>query len=182
MDTSDEWILQRTGIRQRHWVDATTSTSTSDLALEASNKALESAKTKKSEIDMIILATLQSRPRVSGNGLFSPGQAGYARGRRLWISGNSARGSSTGCRLPISSSRRDAAKKVLLVGAEVHSKGLDKTTRGREVSVLFGDGAGAVVIGEAGVGQSRILSTHLHADGNYAKELWVKAAWNGPCG
>jgi 3-oxoacyl-[acyl-carrier-protein] synthase-3 len=67
-------------------------------------------------------------------------------------------------------------KKILLVGAEVHSKALDKTTRGREVSVLFGDGAGAVVIGAAEEkSKSRILSTHLYADGKYAQELWIKA-------
>jgi 3-oxoacyl-[acyl-carrier-protein] synthase-3 len=74
-------------------------------------------------------------------------------------------------------------KKVLLVGAEVHSKALDKTTRGREVSVLFGDGAGAVVIGAAEEGSSsRVLSTHLYADGKYAEELWIKAPGTGYAG
>jgi 3-oxoacyl-[acyl-carrier-protein] synthase-3 len=67
-------------------------------------------------------------------------------------------------------------KKVLVVGAEVHSKGLDRTTRGRDVSVLFGDGAGAAIIGATtDVAGARILSTHLHADGSFAKELWLQA-------
>jgi 3-oxoacyl-[acyl-carrier-protein] synthase-3 len=72
---------------------------------------------------------------------------------------------------------------VLLVGAEIHSKGLDKTPRGRDVGVLFGDGAGAVVIsavdGTPAPGDSRIYSTHLHADGSFAKELWIPAPGMG---
>ncbi len=70
-------------------------------------------------------------------------------------------------------------RKILVVGAEVHSKGLDKSTRGRDIAVLFGDGAGAAVIGAVdgtpGPRDSRILSTHLHADGNFARELWLQA-------
>jgi 3-oxoacyl-[acyl-carrier-protein] synthase-3 len=172
MDTSDEWIQQRTGIKQRHWVDQNSTTSTSDLALEASVRALAAAKVDKKEIDMIIFATLSADHEFPGTGCFLQSKLGVPGIPALDIR-QQCTGFLYGLSIADQFIKTGAAKKILLVGAEVHSKGLDKTTRGRDVAVLFGDGAGAAVIGEA-TGESRVLSTHLHADGDYAKELWVR--------
>jgi 3-oxoacyl-[acyl-carrier-protein] synthase-3 len=161
MDTTDEWIVQRTGIKQRYWVEG--KTDTSDLAVEATKRALENANVSKEEIEMIVFATLSPDCDFPGGGCFLQAKMG--------MPGIAA--------LDIRQQCSGMYKKVLVVGAEVHSKGLDKTTRGRDVAVLFGDGAGAVVMGATEVNDplkdSYFLSTHLHADGNFAKELWVRA-------
>jgi 3-oxoacyl-[acyl-carrier-protein] synthase-3 len=175
MDTSDEWIRQRTGIEQRFWVDPNSNTGASDLALEASLKALEAAKVKKEEIDLIIFATLSPDHDFPGSACFLQAKLGIPGVAALDIR-QQCSGFIYGMSIADSFIKTGMYKKVLLVGAEVHSKALDKSTRGREVSVLFGDGAGAIVMGAADAGsKSRILSTHLYADGKYAQELWVKA-------
>ncbi|MBY0469875.1 ketoacyl-ACP synthase III [bacterium] len=180
MDTSDDWVQQRTGIKQRHWVEG--SVSTSDLALEACNHAIESAKIKKEEIDLIILATLSPDHEFPGTACFLQAKLGLPGVAALDIR-QQCSGFIYGMSIADQFLKTGAAKKVLLVGSEVHSKGLDKTDRGRDVAVLFGDGAGAVVMGgfesPAALGLSdqtaRVYSTHLHADGKFAKELWVQA-------
>lgn len=175
MDTSDEWIRQRTGIEQRYWVDQNSNTGASDLALEASLKALEAAKVKKEEIDLIIFATLSPDHDFPGSACFLQAKLGIPGVAALDIR-QQCSGFIYGMSIADSFIKTGMYKKVLLVGSEVHSKALDKTTRGREVSVLFGDGAGAVVMGAAEEGsKSRILSTHLYADGKYAQELWINA-------
>jgi 3-oxoacyl-[acyl-carrier-protein] synthase-3 len=182
MDTSDEWIRQRTGIRQRFWVDQNSDTGASDLALEASLKALEAAKVKKEEIDLIIFATLSPDHDFPGSACFLQAKLGLPGIAALDIR-QQCSGFIYGMSIADSFIKSGMYKKILLVGSEVHSKALDKTTRGREVSVLFGDGAGAVVIGAADEGsKSRILSTHLYADGKYAQELWIKAPGTGYSG
>ncbi|MBL7715906.1 MAG: ketoacyl-ACP synthase III [Bdellovibrionales bacterium] len=178
MDTSDEWIQQRTGIKQRHWAAA--NQTTSDLALIAAENALKKSGVKKSEIDLLILATLSPDHEFPGSACFLQAKLGMPGIPALDI-----RQQCSGFIYSVSIAdqfiRTGMYKKVLVVGAEVHSRGLDRTTRGRDVAVLFGDGAGAVVMGpvpssEVSKGtQSQILSTHLHADGNYAKELWIQA-------
>ncbi len=184
MDTSDEWISQRTGIKQRHWVEG--ETTTSDLAYEASIRALEASKTKKEELDMIILATLSPDHEFPGTACFLQAKLGVP-----GIAALDVRQQCTGFVYGISIAdqfiRTGMYKKILVVGSEVHSKGLDRTPQGREVSVLFGDGAGAVVVGAcdsvAKANEPHILSTHLHADGSFAKELWIQApslAYDGP--
>jgi 3-oxoacyl-[acyl-carrier-protein] synthase-3 len=175
METSDEWIKQRTGIEQRYWVEG--HVSTSDLAVEASQKALKNAGVDKSEIEMVILATLSPDHEFPGTACFVQ--------KKLGIPGIPALDVRQQCSgfiysLSIADQfiRTGTYKKILIIGSEVHSKGLDKSPRGREVSVLFGDGAGAVVIGATEVSDpntdSHILSTHLHADGTYAEELWTE--------
>jgi len=176
MDTTDEWIQQRTGIKERHWVDQASSTASSDLALEAANEALEASGVKKEELDMIILATLSPDHDFPGTACFLQAKMGVP-----GIPALDVRQQCTGFLYGLSIAdqfiRSGMKNKILVVGAEVHSKGLDKTTRGRDVSVLFGDGAGAVILGacEGPVVEksSQILSTHLHADGRFAKELWI---------
>ena len=174
MDTSDEWIQQRTGIKQRHWVDPKSETANSDLALEAAKRALASAKVNKEDLDMIIFATLSPDHDFPGTGCFLQAKLGVPGIPALDIR-QQCTGFIYGLSIADQFIKSGAKQKILVVGSEVHSRGLDKTSRGREVSVLFGDGAGAVVVGRAEAGNpSQILSTHLHADGNFAKELWVK--------
>lgn len=176
MDTTDEWIVQRTGIKQRHWVEP--GVGTSDLALEAAREAIRKAQIQPNEIEMIIFATLSPDHDFPGSGCFLQAKLGLPGVPALDI-----RQQCTGFIYAVSIAdqfiRSGTYKKILVIGAEVHSTGLDRTTRGREVSVLFGDGAGAAVIGAVEVqnshSESHILSTHLHADGRYAKELWVEA-------
>ncbi|MGK5083615.1 beta-ketoacyl-ACP synthase III [Bdellovibrionota bacterium FG-1] len=177
MDTSEDWILQRTGIRERHWVDQGQKTCSSDLAVEAAKKALLKAQVDKSEIDMIIFATLSPDHEFPGTACFFQAKMGMH-----GIPALDVRQQCTGFLYGLSIAdqfiKTGMCRKILLIGAEVHSKGIKKTTAGRDVAVLFGDGAGAVVIGAAEGPKhakgSHILSTHIHADGRFAKELWVE--------
>ena len=176
MDTSDEWIVQRTGIRERRWVQGVTSTS--DLALEASRRALESAGLAPEDLDMIFLATLTPDHFFPGSAVYLQTKLGLAD-----IPAIDVRQQCTGFIYALSMAdqyiRTGSAQKILVVGSEVHSKGLEKTTRGRDVTVLFGDGAGAVVLEPTELSNadldSHLLSTHLYSDGAYAEELWVPA-------
>lgn len=176
MDTSDEWIVSRTGIRERRWVEP--EVATSDLALAAANRALESAGTGREEVDLIVLATLSPDHEF-------PGTACYLQAK-LGLSGVPALDVRQQCTGFVAASavadafiRAGSVRTALVVGAEVHSKGLDLTTAGRDVSVLFGDGAGAVVLKATEVDDPRrdphVLSTHLHADGSFAESLWLPA-------
>lgn len=179
METSDEWIQKRTGIQERRWVND--ETSTSDLALKASEMAIKNANIKKEEIDLIIFATLSPDHDFPGSGCFLQAKLGLATIPTLDIR-QQCTGFLYGLSLADNLIKSGSYKNILLIGAEVHSKGLDKTTRGRDVSVLFGDGAGAAIIGATTVNSkndSQILSTHLYADGNFAKELWVPAPGSG---
>jgi 3-oxoacyl-[acyl-carrier-protein] synthase-3 len=178
MDTSDEWIRQRTGIEQRHWVDLDSNVGTSDLALEASKNAFKASGVQASDIDMIIFASLSPDHDFPGSGCFLQAKLGLTGIPALDI-----RQQCTGFIYGISVAdqfiRSGMYKKILVVGAEVHSRGLDKTPQGRDVSVLFGDGAGAVVVGQASLNAAEkneacIYSTHLHADGQFARELWIE--------
>jgi 3-oxoacyl-[acyl-carrier-protein] synthase-3 len=175
LETSDEWIKQRTGIEQRYWVEG--KIATSDLALEACKGALKNAGVDKSEIDLLILATLSPDHEFPGTACFLQKKLGVP-----GIPALDVRQQCTGFLYSMSIAdqfiRSGMYQKILIVGSEVHSKGLNKTPAGREVSVLFGDGAGAAVIGATEVTDekkdSHILSTHLHADGSFAEELWTE--------
>ncbi|MBK26374.1 MAG: 3-oxoacyl-ACP synthase [Halobacteriovorax sp.] len=176
MDTSNEWIIQRTGIERRHWVDP--KTSTSDLALEASLRAIKDAGLKKEDIDMIVLGTLSPDHDFPGTGCFLQAKLELPEITVLDIR-QQCTGFIYGISIADKFIKSGSHKNILVVGAEVHSKGLDKTPRGRAVSVLFGDGAGAVVIQPTEVNDpkkdSHIMTTRLHADGAFAKELWLPA-------
>jgi len=176
MDTSDEWIVQRTGIKERRWVEG--ATSTSDLAVEASQRALDSAGLAPEDLDMIFFATLSPDHYFPGSGVFLQTKLGLT-----GIPAIDVRQQCTGFIYALSMAdqyiRTGSAQKILVVGSEVHSKGLDISNRGRDVSVLFGDGAGAVILGATEVANphrdSHLLSIHLYTDGAYAEELWVPA-------
>lgn len=176
IETTDEWIVQRSGIEQRRWCDD--NTSTTDLALKAAESAIARAGIDKSEIDLIIFATLSPDHDFPGSGCFLQAKLGLSGCASLDIR-QACTGFLYGMSVADQFLKTGMYRTVLLVGAELHSKGLDKTTRGRDVAVLFGDGAGAVVLrrqeATGSPAQSRVLSTHLHADGAHAKELWLPA-------
>ncbi|MBI4406057.1 MAG: ketoacyl-ACP synthase III [Deltaproteobacteria bacterium] len=176
VDTSDEWITKRTGIKERHW--AALGEAPSDMALQAANRALESAKLSKSQLDMIVYATLSPDHEFPGTGCFLQAKLDVPGIPALDI-----RQQCTGFLYALSIAdqyiRNGMYRNILVIGTEMHSRGLDKTNRGRDVAVLFGDGAGAVVVRACEVvkpeSDSYLFSTHLHADGRFAKELWVPA-------
>ncbi|NNL76006.1 MAG: ketoacyl-ACP synthase III [Desulfobacterales bacterium] len=174
MDTSDEWIRQRTGIDQRHWVPAEGGVGSSDLGLEASKIAMQRAGWEPEDIDMIIFATLSPD-------LFFPG-CGCLMQQKLGLNSTPAldiRQQCTGFLYGLTTAdayiRSDLANRILLVGAEVHSTGLDISTAGRDVAVIFGDGAGAVCLEAAESDEPLgVLASALHADGNFADSLMVE--------
>jgi 3-oxoacyl-[acyl-carrier-protein] synthase-3 len=174
MDTSDEWIVPRTGIRERRWV--TPEVATSDLALAASQEALAAAGLGPADLDMIILATLSPDHEFPGTACFLQAKLG-APGIPALDVRQQCTGFVYAAAVADQFLRTGFARRILVVGAEVHSKGLDISTTGRDVAVLFGDGAGAVILeGRDGAdGGSGILSTHLHADGTGATDLWLPA-------
>jgi 3-oxoacyl-[acyl-carrier-protein] synthase-3 len=176
LDTTDDWIQQRSGIVTRHWADI--NTCTSDLAYEASIAAIKNSGLDKSELDMIIFATITPDHDFPGTGCFL-----QAKLKLPEIAVLDIQQQCTGFLYALSIAdkfiKSGSHKNILVVGAEIQSKGLDLTPNGRNVSVLFGDGAGAVVVSAREVTNektdSQIISTNLFADGSYAKELWLPA-------
>ncbi len=173
MTTSDEWIVQRSGIKERRFIEHS-GIGASDLAVPASKMALEHAGTDLKEIDAIIFATLSPDHNFPGSGCFLGHKLGLPGVPALDVR-NQCSGFLYGLSIADAWIRAGVYKKVLLVGAEVHSTGIELTDRGRDVAVLFGDGAGAAVIGEAPDDGSGIKAIKLHADGAGAKDLWLEA-------
>lgn len=179
LDTSNEWIIQRTGIERRHWVAE--DVSTSDLAFHAAEEAIANSGINKTELDMIIFATLSPDHDFPGTGCFLQAKLDVPGIPAIDIR-QQCTGFIYGLSMADNFIRSGQYKNILVVGAEIHSKGLNKTPAGRDVSVLFGDGAGAVVVSSTAVKDlkkdSYILRNDLHADGSYAKELWIAAPGN----
>jgi len=171
-DTSDEWIRARTGIQQRHWAKGGEEAG-SDLALRASLNALEYAGLAATDLDCIIFATLSPDYFFPGSGVFLQRKLGVPGIPALDVR-NQCSGFLYGLSVADAWIRTGQYRRVLLVGAEVHSTGMDFSPGGRDVSVLFGDGAGAVILGPCDEGRG-ILSTHLHADGVGAEQLWSES-------
>jgi 3-oxoacyl-[acyl-carrier-protein] synthase-3 len=174
IDTSDEWIQQRTGIKQRYWIEPGSVTGSSDLALEASKKAMEKAGWKPEDIDLIIFATLSPDIFFPGSGVFLQTKLGLDSTPALDI-----RQQCTGFLYGLTTAdayiKAGMADRVLVVGAEVHSTGLDKTDRGRDVTVIFGDGAGAACVEVCETDKEiGIIGHALHADGKYAESLMLE--------
>ncbi|MDZ7830586.1 MAG: beta-ketoacyl-ACP synthase III [Desulfobacterales bacterium] len=182
METSDEWIVQRTGIQERRWVPEEGNVGASDLGLEASKIALERAGWTPEDIDLIIFATLSPDIFFPGSGCLLQHKLGLKQTPALDIR-QQCTGFLYGLEIADAYIRSGMAQRVLLVGAEVHSTGLDLSTEGRDVTVIFGDGAGAVCVEaletEEPVG---VLSSCLHAQGEYAESLMLElpASRNNP--
>jgi 3-oxoacyl-[acyl-carrier-protein] synthase III len=172
MDTTDDWIVQRTGIKRRHWV-AEGETGAS-LSRQAALKALAKAGLKPTELDCIIYCTCTPDHFEPGNGVFLQRELGLTDIPAVDVR-NQCSGFVYGLSIADAWIRVGQYKRILLVGAEIHSRGLDKTTRGRDVAVLFGDGAGVAILGPTSDPNRGVLSTHLFSDGRHAEELWVDA-------
>ena len=171
MDTSDEWIQQRTGICERRFVSE--GVGSSDLGLQASIKAIAAAGLSPQDLDFLVFATLSPDYTFPGSGCLLQDKLGIGTIGALDVR-NQCSGFIYGLSVADQYVKTGMCQHVLVVGAEVHSTGLELNTRGRDVGVLFGDGAGAVVVGRARGDQGGILSTHLHAEGKYAKKLWLE--------
>lgn len=171
LDTSDAWIQERTGIKERRWVGP--EETGAGMSAKAAHNALEVAGLQPTDLQLIILATLS--PDV-----FFPG-TGVLVGRELGLAGVPCldiRQQCTGFIYALSLANQfvqtGTYEHVLVIGEEIHSTGLDLTPRSRHVSVIFGDGAGAAVVGPARDSDQGIFGAYLHADGRYAEELWTE--------
>lgn len=172
MDTSDEWIRQRSGIVERRWVSG--GEVTSDLGHRAAVAALERAGEDAGDVDCLVLATLSPDHFFPGTGVFVQRKLGLTDIPCLDVR-NQCSGFLYGLSVADAWIRTGRYRRVLLIGAEVHSTGLQKNDAGRDTAVLFGDGGGAALLGAAQEDGRGILSVHLHADGRHAEKLWVEA-------
>lgn len=171
MDTTDEWIRQRSGIESRHHVDGQ---GTADLAFEATQKALAAAKCDAKDIDLIVLATLSADHMFPGSSAILQQKLGLETTPSMDL-----RAQCSGFLYSVNVAKAfiesGIYKRVLVVGAETHSPVLDMTTRGRDVAVLFGDGAGAVILEATSPNESSSIGDIiLHSQGQFADRLWIE--------
>jgi len=173
MDTSDAWIRERTGIVERHFADREKGESNSYMGTQATLRALEMAGMKAQDIDFIIYATLSPDYFFPGNGCTMQVHLGIN-----GIGALDIRNQCSGFIYALATAdqfiKSGMYKTILVVGSEIQSSGLNLTTEGRDVAVLFGDGAGAVILTATDEADKGILTNHLHSDGNFVKELWVE--------
>lgn len=178
MDTSDEWITERSGIKERRWLtrdsDGKSTMSGSEMGAEAARMAITDAGLEPTDIDQIIFATLNPDVFFPGNGVFIEDLLGLQTAGAMDI-----RNQCTGFIYSLAAAdgfiRAGTARTVLVIGAEVQSTALDLSTAGRDTAVLFGDGAGAAIV-QARVNTDRgIIASVLHSQGRYARDLYVEA-------
>jgi len=169
MDTSDEWIQERTGIQQRRHALRGSDTTTS-MGVKASLKAIEAANINKEEIDFIVFATLSPDFYFPGCGVLVQKELGLPTVGALDIR-NQCSGFIYALSVADQYIKTGMYKNILVIGAETQSPALDMTTRGRNMAVLFGDGAGAAIVSRSDDPERGILSTHLHSQGEYAEQL-----------
>lgn len=174
IDTTNEWIIKRTGIEQRRFAEE--GIGTSDLAVPAAEAAIAGAGIDKGDLDMILFATLSPEWAFPGSGVLLQRKLGLPDDKHF-VPALDIRNQCSGFLYGLSTAdamvRSGNAKHVLVVGAETHSAALDLSTRGRGVAALFGDGAGAVVVSATDEDKG-VRSCHLHADGRYADVLRQK--------
>ena len=174
MDTTDEWIRQRTGIEQRHWVPEAGGVGSSDLGLEASKIALKRARWEPEDIDFIIFATLSPDIYFPGPGCLLQYKLGLETTPALDIR-QQCTGFIYGLTIADSFIQSGHAKRILFVGAEVQSTALDISTQGRDTAVIFGDGAGAVCLEGIETDEpAGVIGAALHAQGKFAEILMME--------
>ncbi len=178
MDTNDEWIQERTGIKERRWVKEGSDDTTASMGVKAAKIAIERAGIDKNDIDFIVFATLSPDMYFPGPGVQVQHALDIKTVGAIDVR-NQCSGFVYGISLADQFIKTGMYKNVLVIGSELHSRGMDKTTRGRNVSVIFGDGAGAAVLTREEDKTKGILSTHLHSQGEHAEELVVKAPGMG---
>lgn len=172
IDTNDEWIQERTGIKERRHLGKHSGVTTSDLGTKAAEIAIKNAGLTAKDIDFIIFATLSPDYYFPGCGVILQKNLGCDT-----IGALDVRNQCSGFVYSLATAdayiKSGMYKNVLVVGAENHSFGLDMTTRGRGVSVIFGDGAGAVVVSASTEENRGIIATNMHSEGQFAEELAV---------
>ena len=170
MDTSNEWIVERTGIEERRHIKKGDGNTTATMGAKAAKIAIERADINKNDIDLILFATLSPDYYFPGSGVIVQQLLEIPTCPAMDI-----RNQCSGFIYALSTAdqfiKTGMYKNILIIGSENHSGGLDMTTRGRGVSVIFGDGAGAVVLSRSEDPDKGILSTHLHSEGKFAEEL-----------
>ena len=170
MDTSNEWIVERTGIQERRHIKKGDNDGVATMGVKASKIALERANINAQDIDLILLATLSPDYYFPGSGVLVQDALEIPDCPAMDI-----RMQCSGFVYALATAdqfiKTGMYKNVLVIGSEYHSGGLDMTSRGRNVSVIFGDGAGAVVMTRTENNKEGILSSHLHSEGKHAKEL-----------
>ena len=174
MDTTDEWIQERTGIEERRWIEEGSDDSSAVMGAKAARIAIDRAGLTKDDIDFIVFATLSPDYYFPGCGVLIQDLMDMKT-----IGALDVRNQCSGFVYALSTAdqfiKTGMYKNILVIGAEYHSNGLDKTSRGRGVSVIFGDGAGACVLSRTEDNTKGILSSHLHSEGKYAEKLVVKS-------
>ena len=171
MDTTDEWIQERTGIKERRYVEK--GVGPSDLAIPATEQALKAAGLTVSDINFIIFATSTPDFYAPGSGCVLQEKMGFNEIGALDIRVQCS-GFIYGLSIAEQYIRTGNFKNILLIGAEVQSTAMNLTDEGRDTAIIFGDGAGAAII-SATEENKGILSTHMHSEGKYLKELWLEA-------
>ncbi|TBW28398.1 3-oxoacyl-ACP synthase III family protein [Gramella sp. KN1008] len=173
MDTNDEWITERTGIKERRHIKKGDGNSTAVMGVKAAKIALERSGISKDDIDLIVFATLSPDYYFPGCGVQVQEMLDIDTCPALDVR-NQCSGFVYAISVADQFIKTGMYKNVLVIGSENHSGGLDFTTRGRSVSVIFGDGAGAAVLTRSDHNGQGILSTHLHSEGKHALELSLK--------
>ncbi|MEC5166331.1 3-oxoacyl-[acyl-carrier-protein] synthase-3 [Flavobacterium sp. PL11] len=177
IETNDEWIQERTGIKERRHIIAGQDTTTS-MGVKAAQIAIERSGVAKEDIDFIVFATLSPDYYFPGPGVLVQRDLGLRTIGALDVR-NQCSGFIYALSVADQYIKTGMYKNILIIGSEVHSSGLDMTSRGRGVSVIFGDGAGAAVLSREEDVTKGILSTHLHSEGQHAEELVLKAPGMG---
>ena len=171
MDTSDEWIQERTGIQQRHFATKGKDTTT-NMGVRAAEMAIAKANINKEDIDFLIFATLSPDYYFPGCGVLAQKELGLNTIGALDIR-NQCSGFVYALSVADQFIKTGMYKNILVIASETQSPALDLTTRGRNMAVLFGDGAGAVILSRTEEVGKGILSSHLHSEGAYAEELAI---------
>ena len=174
MDTNDEWIQERTGIKERRWIEEGSNETSASMGVKASKIAIERAGLSKDDIDFIVFATLSPDMYFPGCGVQIQEMLDMQTVGALDVR-NQCSGFIYALSVADQFIKTGMYKNILVIGSEYHSGGLDVTTRGRGVSVIFGDGAGAAVLSRSEDSSRGILSTHLHSEGKHARELTVES-------
>jgi len=177
MDTNDAWIQERTGIKERRHVVKGEDTTTT-MGVKAAKIAIDRAGIDKDDIDFIVFATLSPDYYFPGPGVLVQRDLGIKTVGALDVR-NQCSGFIYAISVADQYIKSGMYKNILVIGSELHSHGLDMTTRGRGVSVIFGDGAGAAILTRAADNSKGILSTHLHSEGQHAEELSLIAPGMG---
>lgn len=177
MDTNDEWIQERTGIKERHHIIRGEDTTTS-MGVKAAEIAIQRANVAKEDIDFVIFATLSPDYYFPGPGVLVQRDLGLKTVGALDVR-NQCSGFVYAISIADQYIKTGMYKNILVIGSEVHSTGLDMSDKGRGVSVIFGDGAGAAVLSREEDLNKGILSTHLHSEGQHAEELSLIAPGMG---